>query len=72
LCGQDQICVTKNNYVRYSIKDTQNRDVTNLTHTFGTPGNIIAVASVETTKNEKKWITFTLTLWIGRPYQAIL
>ncbi|MFM7861970.1 MAG: hypothetical protein ACKO7Y_04445 [Candidatus Nitrosotenuis sp.] len=52
ICMQDQICVAKNNYIRYSIKDEKG-DVTNLTHTFGTPGSIIAIASVEITKDEK-------------------
>lgn len=53
-CTSDQICVLKNNYIRYSIKNSQSRDVTNLTHTFGTPGNTIAITSVEVTKQDKK------------------
>jgi hypothetical protein len=61
-CGQDQICVAKNNYIRYSIKDDQKRDVTSLTHTFGTPRNIIAIASVEITKDGKKLDNFHIDL----------
>jgi hypothetical protein len=57
-CIADQICVIKNNYIRYSIKDDQKSDVTNLTHTFGTPGDTIAIASIEITKNEKKQDNF--------------
>jgi len=57
-CIADQICVIKNNYIRYSIKDDQKSDVTNLTHTFGTPGGTIAIASIEITKNEKKQDNF--------------
>ena len=57
-CSQDQICINKNNYIRYSIKDDQKRDITNLTHTFGTPGDTIAIASVEITKDAKKLDNF--------------
>ncbi len=52
-CAFDQICVSKNNYIKYSIKDSKSNDVTNLTHIFGTPGNTIAITSVEVTKKDK-------------------
>ncbi|MGQ0605930.1 MAG: hypothetical protein ACT4OD_03115 [Candidatus Nitrosotenuis sp.] len=53
-CASDQICVSKNNYIKYSIKDSKSTDVTNLIHTFGTSGSTIAISSVETTREEKK------------------
>lgn len=52
-CTPDQICLEKNDYIKYSIKDSQDSDVTNLTHTFGTPGALIAISSVEVTKSDK-------------------
>ena len=57
-CIPDQICVSKNNYIKYSIKDTQSRDVTSLTHTFGAPGSTIAISSVEVTKKDKQLDSF--------------
>lgn len=57
-CAAEQICVSKNNYVKYSIKDSQERDITNLTHTFGEPGGMIAINAVEVTKDEKKQDNF--------------
>ena len=57
-CNTNQICTIKDNYIRYSIKDSQSHDVTNLTHTFGPPANIITVASVETTKKNKTLDSF--------------
>ncbi|NDF24459.1 MAG: hypothetical protein EB149_00480 [Thaumarchaeota archaeon] len=53
LCDPDRICVVKDNYIRYSIKYSQSNDITNLTHTFGDPGDIIAISSAETTKKDK-------------------
>lgn len=57
-CAPDQICVAKNDYIKYSIKDSQERDITNITHTFGTPGELIAISGVEVTKNDKKQDNF--------------
>ena len=36
-CTFDQICISKNNYIKYSIKDSKSNDVTNLTHTLASP-----------------------------------
>lgn len=58
LCDPDRICVVKDNYIRYSIKDSQSNDITNLTHRFGDTGDIIAVSSEETTKKDKKQDAF--------------
>lgn len=57
-CTSDQICLSKNHYIKYSIKDTTSQDVTNLTHTFGTPGNTIAISSIEITKKDKRQDNF--------------
>lgn len=54
ICIIDQICVTKNDYLKYSIKDSKSNDVISLTHTFGSSGNIIAINEIEITKTGKK------------------
>ena len=57
-CVTYQICAAKNHYIKYSIKDSQYQDITNLTHTFGTPGDTIAIRSTEVTKDDKKQDNF--------------
>jgi hypothetical protein len=53
-CRADSFCVSKNDYIKYSIKDTQIDDVLSLTHTFGMGSASIVVDGVEISKNGKK------------------
>ncbi len=53
-CQPDAFCVSKNDYIRHSIKDSQIDDVITQTHTIGSAGNPITVSTVEVSKNGKK------------------
>ncbi len=53
-CGPDVFCVSKNDYLKYSIKDTQINDVISLTQTIETGSNFIIVDTSEISKNGKK------------------
>ena len=57
-CLPAQICVFKDDFIKYSIKDSQTDDVKIITDTFGTPGKIIAISSTETTKQGKTQYNF--------------
>jgi hypothetical protein len=52
-CEYGTFCVSKNDYIRYSIKDSQIDDVITLTHTIGSANDSIIVSSVEVSKNGK-------------------
>jgi len=53
-CQHGAFCVSKNDYIRYSIKDNQIDDVIMLTHTIGSAGNSISVSAVEVSRDGKK------------------
>ena len=53
-CGHDTFCVSKNDYLKYSIKDSQSDDVLTLTHTVGTGSKSITLSTVEVSKDGKK------------------
>ena len=57
-CLPAQICISKDDFIKYSIKDSQTDDVKIITHTFGTPGKITEISSIETTKQGKRQYNF--------------
>jgi hypothetical protein len=57
-CGHDTFCVSKNDYIKYSIKDSKIDDTTTQTHTIGVGSSSIAVSTVEVSKDGKKTDAF--------------
>jgi hypothetical protein len=53
-CDPNSICVSKNDYLKYSIKDSQIEDTITQTHSFGDIGDSIAVSITEVSKNGRK------------------
>ncbi|MEO9310055.1 MAG: hypothetical protein ABI337_07140 [Nitrososphaera sp.] len=53
-CGSGSICISKNDYLKYSVKDSQIDDVITQTHTFEDGGGSIIVRVTETSKTGQK------------------
>jgi hypothetical protein len=53
-CVPNAICVSKNDYIKYSIKNTQIDDVITQTHTFDDVDNTITINTSEISKDGKK------------------
>ncbi len=53
-CESDAFCVAKDDYLKYSVKDSKIDDVITLKHTIGVGSNSITVDSVEISRNGKK------------------
>ncbi|MGQ0772632.1 MAG: hypothetical protein ACT4NT_07675 [Nitrososphaerota archaeon] len=52
-CTINAICISENDFLKYSIKDSQIGDVVTLTHTFGTSSDSITVSTAEVSRNGK-------------------
>ncbi len=53
-CTHDSICVSKNDYLKYSIKDSRIDDVITQTHTFSESSDSVAVSITATSKAGRK------------------
>ncbi|WKT58460.1 hypothetical protein QVH35_03390 [Candidatus Nitrosotenuis chungbukensis] len=65
-CSSGSICLSQNDFVKYSIKNSGNNDTIILTHTFGDEfNNIIPVISEESSKNSKSVTNFQINKTTG-------
>lgn len=65
-CESENICLSQNDFVKYSIKSNNNNDTIILTHTFDdTSNNIISVVSEESSKNNKIITNFQINKTSG-------
>lgn len=53
-CDPNSICISKNDYLKYTIKDSQIDDTITQTHTFGDAGDSITVSITEISKTGRK------------------
>ncbi|HXG74500.1 MAG TPA: hypothetical protein VNK44_06765 [Candidatus Nitrosotenuis sp.] len=53
-CDPDSICISKDDYLKYSVKDSRMDDTATQTHTFGDGGSYITVSITETSKTGRK------------------
>ncbi|HEY8109734.1 MAG TPA: hypothetical protein VIG05_02570 [Candidatus Nitrosotenuis sp.] len=64
-CESGNICLSQNDFVKYSIKNNNNNDIIILTHTFGDTYNNISVISEESSKNNKIITNFQINKTSG-------
>lgn len=64
-CETGNICLSQNDFVKYSIKSNNNDDIIILTHTVDDASNIIHMISEESTKNNKIITNFQINKTSG-------
>lgn len=64
-CESGNICLSQNDFVKYSIKSNNNNDTTILTHIFDDTSNTIHVVSEESLKNNKIITNFQINKTSG-------
>ncbi len=65
-CESRDICLSQNDFVKYSIKNNDNNDTIILTHTFdAVSNNIVSVISEESSKNSKTVTNFQINKTSG-------
>lgn len=64
-CSYGNICLSQNDFVKYSIKNNDGADTVILTHTFQDTSNIMSVRSEESSKNSKTITNFQINKTSG-------